>query len=63
MSLSGIAWRLYRGASLLTDAGVSPSMSFIASKKLRLINICAILAGGSTFPYWFHFVNYNALLV
>ena len=38
MSLSGIAWRLYRGASLLTDEGVSPSMSFIASKKLRLIN-------------------------
>ena len=62
MSLSGIGGHIYRGASLLTDAGVSDFMSFIESKKVRLVNVCAILAGGCTFPYLFHFANHNALL-
>ncbi|MEQ9441252.1 MAG: ATP-binding protein [Cyclobacteriaceae bacterium] len=62
MSSSEMGQHIIRHAVSFIDAGVKPTMSFVESKKVRLINICAILAGGCTFPYLFHFADYNALL-
>ncbi len=51
-----------RKAASLIDAGVRPTMPFVVSKKVRLINICAILASGCSFPYLFHFLGSHTLL-
>ena len=60
--MSGIGYTLLRVASAVIDAGVQPNFGFATAKKIRLTNICAILAGGAAFPYLFHFLSYSTLL-
>lgn len=60
--MSGIGRLLVRKAESVVDAGVNPSMSFLASKKVRLTNICAVLASGCSLPYLFHFLDYSVFL-